>query len=970
MADFELMLEAIKALQNDTDNKIVEARWKSVSNDPKSAEAAKNEFDSKYRGVDAKEKIGSSSVFVKIPLHKNSATRNVTIKTLNSKALPPFNNSLFHYTKSPSSFLNILNLGSIYTDNPQNITQKDPNIKDDLATYRYACFTSHPSKVAFEYDRPFGFEFSREGLQNLIDKMSPKGQMIDYHQLKMKASSKITRRNDGTFKLSTIHSSNSGFNDTYIAGVGAYKDGDKFIVLQGWNPRIISDDLYKDIVSWIIKNNKYKKSSGITGELLYFNTNYKHKLKFPNNASTHIIDYLDKHSTYRQYLTDIPGLNFENFRDIEITEGRQAKPEFSFKLNHDFVALDAEVAKGNFLSEIDELYAFTGIKGMLGGTGKLHNSQAPRIHDIVEVNDEISDIDQSELLSPEVISKLYSTFDEYETRVYVDADSINFKNKNILRAIWLPDIYYDSEVSKSVPIFLRQMLLRIYYLVVKKNLPEDEAAKQTCSELSFKDKNYENTILLPLFRIFRNSARTQVIFYAYEDGQKFINSSISNDFKDKDISIDTNTIVSNKDFQRYIIKDQKSNNTNTKITIENLTDITSGCVYKQKIVVGKSSEDDMLKMLNDPNCNMFILKDATGLESLIAKNFKAGSNRHSTSHARIGVQGIILRYTGSSDYEKATYYKKKLLASNSIYDIENWKDHIELLLYRKSNTFLELPGGGFKEKPSTEDSAKDFAINKLNEETGIFINDLIDLDESLYTYEGNAMRYEYKNVPALVQYNMSYYQLYGSILYQPKRRLADPNISANTIWIKLSSLLTNNDFMKRYANIMPLIEKFMENYGLIMLKKKLRLGDVNKSNNSKTNSNGPVFTNTSRIIRIINKGGDSLNDFINTDLGLEAVQILVDDLIMLHTNNSGNISQAVIVRLDALDQLTSHFNAEFRNKVADIYLQANSVIIKNNPSLKIVKNREQIAPENRKRKLRKNIVVKFDERIKELKKSA
>ena len=478
----------------------------------------------------------------------------------------------------------------------------------------------------------------------------------------------------------------------------------------------------------------------------------------PNGLLLHFINdpTLNRNATpAREFLSDIDHPN----KDV---------------ITHKYINLDKPLSTG--FDEIDEIYAVCAIieyglvtKGARGNT----TNEIPPLWNLdktttEEILGELSDKQLSDLtdleIDDEALSELSDIFNEYEQRLYLpDARDFYFEASDV-KSLWLPEIFAGTQNRAQ----------RYVYL---KNIFEDFDAADILDHAEVTaicNKNMLNTssIISSIYTLYETvkQSRLPITFYKYED-----DPNITKLPKDKsNINIDdlhTPSKSRTRDNQRYV--------TSAEIldVIYSETNVGTPATYAQDIY----------------NTDLFLLHDEKGNPSLIYRKFKTKTGL--VMAARIGAEAIIL----GAD------------ASGEIY----------LKLIDKGN-FLELPGGSFDKKPSSDADVIEFMKQKIKKEAGLSTSDMSSLQlfdgDGIYMYEGKPTDYIKKitkDMPAL-KWFASYYCLVGAIYKNiiDKKELdldtSDTPGGEISRWVKLRQLSSNNEFMRRYANIIPYINQLKD----------------------------------------------------------------------------------------------------------------------------------------------------------------
>ena len=444
-------------------------------------------------------------------------------------------------------------------------------------------------------------------------------------------------------------------------------------------------------------------------------------------------------------------------------------------ITHKYINLDKPLSTG--FDEIDEIYAVCAIieyglvtKGARGNT----TNEIPPLWNLdntttEEILSELSDQQLSDLtdlaIDDTALSDLSDIFNEYEQRLYLpDARDFYFESNDV-KSLWLPEIFAGTQNRAQRYVYLKN----IFEAFDAADILDTKAIADICNKNMLNTSSIINSIYT-LYETIKQS-RLPVTFYKYEDDPelKKLPKDVSNINTD---DLHTPSKSRTRDNQRYVTSSEILD------VIYSETNVGTPNTYAQDIY----------------NTDLFLLHDEKGNPSLIYRKFKTKTGL--VMAARIGAEAIIL----GTD------------ASGEIY----------LKLIDKGN-FLELPGGSFDKKPNSDSDVIEFMKRKIKKETGLSTNDISSLQlfdgDGIYMYEGKPTDYIKKitkDMPAL-KWFASYYCLVGAVYKDViDKKALDLDTSENaggeiSRWIKLRQLTSNNEFMRRYANIMPYINQLKDN---------------------------------------------------------------------------------------------------------------------------------------------------------------
>ena len=672
-----------------------------------------------------------------------------------------YDDSVFNFLITSDHLCSAIEHQSLYTQKRNDSKNKQGQwdyISADLQNktgkkWAYCCLTFNPIKLSCSLLRPFGIEFDYPKLASYAK--SRGCELYDYDQFKVKTE--VSLKDDQILNTKTGKSYSS--MELRIAAIGKYKTGEYFIVIQQWQPREISKSMYDKILSFLKVN--------CSNYLLHF---------INNDSGKVLMDFLDTDNS----------------------------TEEAIKINSkSYVKLKAKPIVEHF-KEVSEIWSVAaapqiGLTGV-GKSSQLNTYIKPLKFPSKELLDNSDILNDGTWLDKESLKELSTVFNEYELRIYVPNDNDFYFKENLIKSVWLPESY-----KLDKPVMLKEIFMEFDKLG-QRELTFNDQIYQICFNFLLGVKT-EIEKLIHLYNVIKRF-NLKINFYKYnvgvidsEERTKYLSKSgnvsnlkrgsKTNTYRNTDLHGDSNF----KDAAGHQIKPYSRDHTRYLLSSEKLNNM---------IFNANEGNIDNKNDIEDDSKNIFLLKDKKGNDSVIYTQFKS-NGLVAEKAARIGAEAIII-----GKDEDNNYYLK--LTSKP--------------------EFNELPGGSFNKIPLNTTDVINGVERKLKIESGINANtDLKDglklFNKALYMYEGKPggasnpdsayIKKVSKNIDKLKWY-FSCYWLAGGIYKYPINK-SNLDIDTKTKdnphgeisrWFKINNLKNDFEFMSRYGNIVPLIDKLIE----------------------------------------------------------------------------------------------------------------------------------------------------------------
>lgn len=678
--------------------------------------------------------------------------------------------SLFHYVPTLFDYISILESKNIWSaKGSENLylstgkpnSQFDRNAADLYAKtdkkHAYVCFTEHPTKVALQYKRPFGIEFKKDSINDFIERTG--SVLLDYDQFKSKTSGKLIdqtkpRRGRKSKEFASAASDTAKYNDCRIGAVGKLASGKCFIKIQKWQAREIED--VEEITEFNNIEDAYNK---LVQWFLHRTAKSGSVVHFVNPQNNPW-----KGPNDPRVLADFADKKFAVIENTKIAwETKVKKDSDEYKEivanggNPDFDWKVATKPTKKF-KNISEVYTLVSIPDFgiapNGSYGDSDDVNAPRIWTLPEELQQVISPELADIIMPDALYKILNvTFSEFEKRLYIPKNRDFYFDFDDIKAVWLPRI---ASVDQQ------ECNFELVYGFIRDENPDFDMFKRYCIETAAIARAF---IIEALWKIFNliNAKHLNIEWFTYE--------SNSNRDPKKVLAAEKQQIKKSSDLDKHV-------NANSRDHLRYISEFDMNEIFKIDSVA--ADVDDMSSPL------LYVI-DHEGHKNLIMRGFKTQSGVEAS--ARIGAEAIII---GKDEHNN--YY---------------------LQLEDKAKNFLELPGGGFTEKPNSYSDVVTFIQKKVAHEVGISSNELTNktlFDDGIYMYEGKDEKFIKKIPNEKERWLISYYTLIG---FTYKKLIDSHELDAyykdrggeSSKWVPIEALKTNIEFRNRYKNIWPKIEQ-------------------------------------------------------------------------------------------------------------------------------------------------------------------
>lgn len=351
----------------------------------------------------------------------------------------------------------------------------------------------------------------------------------------------------------------------------------------------------------------------------------------------------------------------------------------------------------------------------------------------------------------------YTTLDnclnEYEFRIYIPEDTIFKFKREWIKSIRLPNIY-PIAISNRGNRFVR--LEDIFDKFTKENIVSSNKMIDICDNEFLVNHETETPNIVDLYTLLNQQLHLKSSFYTYEDDSE--KTKIPKHAAYKHINYEPSEKergIAGRDRMRYLI--DKS---------------VLSKVFGLRVGTKEDANNDdyrVIKLVKGNN------------PSLIYKDLDLGNG---PQPARLEVRGIIL----AQDEEGEWYI-------NAI----------------KKGGWNELPGGSFETLPSSETGLYQIAADKFKKETGLNIsaNDLTMLNQLTYMHEATNKYIQGLTKDTNLLYQITIDWTFIAILDIPIDPTKKFNSKEPSQWHLWKYMLQDQNFMSRYAKLVPIIREFI-----------------------------------------------------------------------------------------------------------------------------------------------------------------